>query len=552
MRHYPGLLRHLPPVRLRSIFLFVAVLILGMPSGGVVLLRLYESALIRRTESELLAQGAFIAAAHAAELERQASPTQIASFGVPLTERGADWHPVVGARMRGRLDRLDPGEPFHPLRAELSLRRDPVLPGAPDPEPADGEPLAFELAAGRALEPVLIAGQRRTLAGLRIVDPQGRVVASTGDGHGLSLLHREGVRHALAGHPVSLLRARDEMDRHPLTSASRNTWLRVVVAVPIVRDGRSWGAVLLQRTPESVQKSLHAIRHEIIAGLIVVLGIATLVSVLTSRLVSGPVQELVVRAEDVVAGRKRRVAPLERPGTVELERLSRAYSELTEALARRSEVVDAFAAHVSHEFKTPLTALRGAVELLRDHGDDMEPEQRERFLRNVDVDARRLERLLARLLTLTRADLATPSSERSELGEVARALEERDELAPLQVRLEGMPSVLMPREALVAVLEQLLSNARRHAGTEATVSLEARAEARDGSDGVAIDVVDDGPGIRADRLERIFEPFFSTSTDEGGTGLGLSIARALVSSHGGSLEVSSRPGRTTFTAWLPA
>jgi two-component system OmpR family sensor kinase len=105
---------------------------------------------------------------------------------------------------------------------------------------------------------------------------------------------------------------------------------------------------------------------------------------------------------------------------------------------------------------------------------------------------------------------------------------------------------------LTQVLTNLLANARTHtpAGTTVTVGL---APARDG---VALTVVDDGPGIPADLLPHVFERFArgsaSRSREIGSTGLGLSIVDAVVAAHGGHVEVHSRPGRTEFAVWLPA
>ncbi|KAK0358605.1 hypothetical protein LTR94_034755, partial [Friedmanniomyces endolithicus] len=83
---------------------------------------------------------------------------------------------------------------------------------------------------------------------------------------------------------------------------------------------------------------------------------------------------------------------------------------MAEAVDRRSRYLRDFAAAVSHEFKTPLAGIQGAVELLQDHGDDMEPDQRRRFLGNIDSDARRLSDLVTRLLDLARADMARPEA----------------------------------------------------------------------------------------------------------------------------------------------
>ncbi len=104
------------------------------------------------------------------------------------------------------------------------------------------------------------------------------------------------------------------------------------------------------------------------------------------------------------------VPPPPATAAVEIRDLYEDFGRMAEAVDRRSRYLRDFAAAVSHEFKTPLAGIQGAVELLQDHGDDMEAEQRRRFLGNIDADARRLSDLVTRLLDLARADMARPEA----------------------------------------------------------------------------------------------------------------------------------------------
>ena len=100
--------------------------------------------------------------------------------------------------------------------------------------------------------------------------------------------------------------------------------------------------------------------------------------------------------------------PLTRPGTAEVGELSSAVSQLASTLEERADYIQNFANHVSHEFKAPVTSIRGAVELLSEHDNSMSAQQRQQFLRNLNKDALRLQRLTSQLLNLARADVTTP------------------------------------------------------------------------------------------------------------------------------------------------
>jgi signal transduction histidine kinase len=213
---------------------------------------------------------------------------------------------------------------------------------------------------------------------------------------------------------------------------------------------------------------------------------------------------------------------------------------MADRLQARLAYISEFAGNVSHEFKTPITTLRGTVELLRDD-DDLPPAQRARFLDNALIELDRLNRLVGGLLTLARAEAAVPSG-RVDLTALARVAAERHRV-PL--RGEAAP-VIGHAEQLAAAVDNLIDNARRHGGAIVTLT----AWSADGA--VGIDVEDDGAGISAANLPRVFDRFFTTARDRGGTGLGLALVKAVAIAHGGDVTVTSQPGRTTFRLRLPA
>ncbi|MEM1204126.1 MAG: HAMP domain-containing sensor histidine kinase [Acidobacteriota bacterium] len=521
--------------RLRTVLLAVHLLILALPLAGISLLRLYDSLLIRQTESELIVQGAVVASLYRQQLL------------VELAAGGAD--PKAYGRVLVAPQVPDPDNPFDPAIPGLDLARHEVLPATPDAtEPvADAGPLAA--AAGGRVAPVLKEAKLVSLAALRVVDPNGVVVASSGDGAGLGLHHRTEVAAALDGLKVSVLRRRDVDDTPPLGSISRGTKLRVAVAVPVVRGDRVWGAVVLERTPLSVRQAVYRDRRYFVGGGAALLVAVAFLTWLTTRTLVRPLRDLIAQTERVRRGERGAAVPLEHPGTHEVDRISRSVADMATALEQRADYIATFAANVSHELKTPLTSIRGAVELLRDHMDEMTPGELQRFLGILEKDGARLERLVGRLLELARADVVRPGVDSAPVSRILEAIAERFAAGGLDVKAtsDRPLEASMAADVLDSVVSALVENARQNGGEGVRVRLTAGAA----GDRVEIRIADDGPGISEANLPRIFDRFFTTRRSEGGTGLGLAIARALAEAHGGTLEVASRPGDTVFVLSLP-
>ena len=429
----------------------------------------------------------------------------------------------------------------------------PPNPPPPPPPPPRDPPAPAAAAGGAAIGPALLDAQRTTLAGIRVVDAHGVVVASTRTEMGESLAHREEVSRALLGENVSLLRERVRDDPPPaMDSIQRGARVRVFTAMSVVAGDRVWGAVVLSRTPMSLKQSLYGIRAYLALGALVLVALTTFLGLLTSRTISRPMAELIGQTERVARGERGAAAPLTSPGTHEVRLVSDAVARMARTLEQRADYIRTFASGVSHEFKTPLTAIRGAVELLRDHADEMTAEERNRFLGNLEADAARLDRLVTRLTDLARADVVRPAGDALEVAPVAAEVvaRARDMNPGFRVELDGQGGrAAIDRELLDSILTNLLDNARQHGGDG--VNVRVTVEPATDDDGVEITVADDGPGISEANRERVFERFFTTARDRGGSGLGLSIVRTLVEIHGGRIRVSSRPGETVFRMSLP-
>jgi two-component system, OmpR family, phosphate regulon sensor histidine kinase PhoR len=223
-----------------------------------------------------------------------------------------------------------------------------------------------------------------------------------------------------------------------------------------------------------------------------------------------------------------------------------------------------FVANVSHELRTPVTAVRSAAETLRD-AQVRDPEAAGRFIDIIERNAERLQALVDDLLDLSRMDSRQYQLRLEAVDlpaffqQVVEPMRERAEKKgiALVVDLPAAAAALRPRadpRALEQVLSNLVDNAIKYCAAGATVRLSAGSGANGRE--LELSVSDDGPGIEARHLPRIFERFYRVDAgrarEQGGTGLGLSIVKNLVEAMTGRVTVDSAPGRgSTFHVFLP-
>ncbi|HEX4961324.1 MAG TPA: ATP-binding protein [Thermoanaerobaculia bacterium] len=231
----------------------------------------------------------------------------------------------------------------------------------------------------------------------------------------------------------------------------------------------------------------------------------------------------------------------------------------TTELTRVADMRKDFVANVSHELKTPLAAIRGYAETLRDGALD-EPATARRFIERVLSQCRRLQELLDDLLTLSRLEGVAPAVEREavDLGAAARRAVEliaaaaREKRVEIAVEEEPLPPVPGDPDGLERLLLNLLDNAVKYNRPDGKVTLRL---SRSPGEAV-IEVCDTGIGIPQESIPRLFERFYRVdkgrAREEGGTGLGLAIVKHVAQAHGGQVEVESKPGRgSTFRVKLP-
>ncbi len=230
-------------------------------------------------------------------------------------------------------------------------------------------------------------------------------------------------------------------------------------------------------------------------------------------------------------------------------------------LARLENIRKDFVANVSHEIKTPITAIKGFVETLQE-GKTHDPEDVKRFLGIIHRHVDRLEAIVEDLLALSRIEKEAEAEEiilgvplvRGILARAIQACENKAEAKKIRLELdcsEELKGKINPRLLEQAVVN-LLDNAINYSEEGTSVAVAAEETAQE----ILIRVQDHGSGIERKHQERIFERFYrvdkSRSRKLGGTGLGLAIVKHIVQSHGGRVSVESQLGEgSTFTLHLP-
>lgn len=278
---------------------------------------------------------------------------------------------------------------------------------------------------------------------------------------------------------------------------------------------------------------MSALTNSTEAGVLLAILLVTLsVAYVLSRNITAPINALIVRSGEIALGGRSAIQPLDSYGTREIATLSQSLLDLAGKLVDRGEYVRSFAAHVSHELKSPLTSIRGAAELLRDDDDDqpMTKAERLRFTDNIIADSERLDRLLMRLRELAYAEIPIPVDQIC-ADDIRSLLQER--FPSLEIVADGQTKFrfALPIEAANVVFGNLAQNASQSGANR--LELIATVDAQS----VTILVCDNGEGVSDANRQHVFQPFFSTRRQDGGTGMGLGIARTMLASHGGEIAL---------------
>ncbi|MBB4479675.1 two-component system sensor histidine kinase ChvG [Rhizobium etli] len=329
--------------------------------------------------------------------------------------------------------------------------------------------------------------------------------------------------------------------------------LIVSVAVPIQRFRAVLGVLLLSTQAGDIDNIVHAERLAIMR----VFGVATLVNVLLSLVLSStianPLRRLSAAAIRVRRGAKtREQIPDFSARQDEIGNLSIALREMTTALYDRIDAIESFAADVSHELKNPLTSLRSAVETLPLAKSE---DSKKRLLDVIQHDVRRLDRLISDISDASRLDAELARVDAGsvdmevllrDLIDVSRQIRGSKKQVEIEYAIERKPNiktrfVVNGHDLRIGqIITNLIENARSFVpekGGKITVRL-VRTRSR-----CVTTIEDNGPGIQAENIDRIFERFYTDRPESEGfgqnSGLGLSISRQIAEAHGGSLRAEN-------------
>jgi two-component system sensor histidine kinase ChvG len=400
-----------------------------------------------------------------------------------------------------------------------------------------GDVLRFDLPPPNAEKPGLI---ERAFIGVRRWLGRGDLPLY----HELGALNGRGypeVAQALNGQSASIVRVSERGD------------VIVSVAVPVQRFRAVRGALMLSTQGADIDDMVEAERLAILKVFLVATAVMVVLSILLAGTIAEPVRRLADAAESV---RRRIRSRVEIPDFTtrrdEIGHLSGTLRDMTNALYSRIEAIESFAADVAHELKNPLTSLRSAVETLPVARTE---ESRGRLLSIIQHDVQRLDRLISDISDASRLDAELQRQEAApvDLAKLLNTLVgvanevKRDDGVKVTLRFEGGGGGTRAFEVpgrdsrLGQVVDNVIENARSFSPPEGTV----RVTCRRLKNNIEILVDDDGPGVRPDAFEKVFERFYTDRPHQGfgqNSGLGLSISKQIVEAHGGAIWVENRPG----------
>jgi two-component system sensor histidine kinase ChvG len=478
--------------RIRTRLLLVNAIVVAVPVVGISFARMHESQLLAALEADMVHQAELVRAVVLAEPDR------------PL----AALEPVLAAAAgdtRTRIRLLDAGG---------EVRADSHRGGPPEGAERGVPRLLRGRAPDHAAEPP------------RALEPEDQ------------LAHRREVVDALAGRYGAATRLWTQQDRVYLFSA-------LPIRRPGADDAPVTGAIYVTRSTHDVKLALYRLRAWLFRLLAATLAVTALVTLILATTIARPLVRLTRRAQRIAA--RLPAEPDRLAGRAdEIGQLARAVAAMTDELERRAHDARTLAADISHEFKTPLTAIRGAAELLRDGAGD-DPADRDHFLAMILDDAARLDRLVSRLLELARVEDDRGIELPVDLAALAAGCAARPWPAPVAVAAAATAVVPGRRAQLAAALDNLVANATQFADAHTAVRIAlAPRGAR-----VRVTVENRGPALSPAARARVWDRFYSTRAASGGSGLGLAIVRSVALGHGGAVGVDCANGITAFWIELP-
>jgi two-component system, OmpR family, sensor histidine kinase CreC len=405
---------------------------------------------------------------------------------------------------------------------------------------------AFEDAYDRSLSS-RIYDLLKTRVDLRvyITDSAGRVIFDSEDREnvGADYSNLRDVRLTLRGEYGARTTRKDLQDQATAV---------LYVAAPVVVAGETVGSLTVGKPTTNVNSFLKTAKPRIIKIGIVSIGAAVFLSLIVSYWLTRPIRRLTQYAHDVRVGKR---AVLPQLGRSELSEMGLAFERMREALEGKN-YVEQYVQTLTHEIKSPLSAIRGAAELLEEN---MPPEMRIRFLSNIRMEANRIKNLVDRMLELSELEnkQILHKVELIDFGALLRTVLEGNEplISQKELRLELRAEDDIQVKGDSFFLHQAVSNLIQNAIDFSPVRGRLEITAHVDSRGLSFAVVDEGPGIPEYALEKVFDKFFSLQRPDTGkksTGLGLNLVKEVAHLHHGGVRLENLTEKgLRATLWLP-
>lgn len=351
----------------------------------------------------------------------------------------------------------------------------------------------------------------------------------------------------------------EQLRRHPQTRVGRKQLIEGYVDLSDLANGvLEQGNLLIDREVQRMREAARYTQHSLLWQLAASIPLGALIAALFAFLIAKPIRQIDQAIRRL--GRAEFATGIRVQGPADLEYLGGRLEWLRQRLVELEQQKARFLHHVSHELKTPLTALREGSELLADGSSGSLNEQQRDIAAILRQNSVRLQKLIEDLLSYQDAvsSVGRIDCKPMDMAAVARQVLDAHKLAiaarGLNLDLNIQPAVLVAdADKLRVVADNLISNAVKYSPEGGTISLAVRPE----GDKVVIEVGDAGPGIAPEDRDRVFDWFFQGKLGHGGrvksSGLGLAIAREFVLAHRGSIEViADAESGAHFRVRLPA
>ena len=340
----------------------------------------------------------------------------------------------------------------------------------------------------------------------------------------------------------------DESNNFQKVSQSNN-YILLTSFVPVIFDGQKTGYILSQRKGDDIQNAITQIRLEVIQISIFAFGATFLLSLYLAATIGVPLKRLSAAAHDIRHGKQVTEIPSYPKRKDEIGALSISFRDMTQALGDRLDTIEKFAGDVSHELKNPLSSMRSAVETLskKIQTSAKDDPNTDKLLKVILHDVERMNRLISDISKTSRLDVALEREGRSVVDLIALM---RD-IIEVQTQIHPQTQIHLKRagdydfsmrgnaDKLAQVFQNLIDNAASFMDQKGKVTVHFDKD----RDWIVMHIEDQGPGIPPDKVDAIFDRFYSERPgheDYGNhSGLGLAIAKQIVEAHRGDIRAEN-------------